>query len=80
LTHFLKTCRHTGNYRVPLFGHLARSTERKVLKNATWVFGLTDKVARSLKDTYGIIVEENLPDKDLISFKAFREKENALLS
>lgn len=79
---FMVLCheRVSGEYRVPVLGRLARSTEQKVLENADKVFGITDKVAASIKDTYGIEAIPDYPGMNRQSSIAFGERENAILA
>ena len=72
--------RVSGEYRVPVLGKFARSTEKTVLENADRVFGITDKVAASIQNTYGIHAIPNYPGMDIRSSRGFRERDNALLA
>lgn len=69
-----------SNYSVPLLGKLWENYERKILLNAHKIFAVTHKVAKSVKEKYGIDAEVNYPGMDEVGFTPYSNKENTLIS
>lgn len=69
----------TGKYSVPILGKFALKIEKKILKNAAAVFGITKKVTDTVHNAYNIEVIPNLPGMNLGIWKPFNEKKNILL-
>lgn len=70
-----------GNkFEIPIIGYLARRTELKVLQNAALTFGVTPKVAASVKENFNVNCTADLPGMDLAKFYLFENKENVLLA
>ncbi len=66
--------------RVRFFGRIWQYYEYKVLKNAKAVFAVTEKVAKTVKDLYGISAVPNNPGMDIIRETKFEEKENSIIA
>ena len=66
--------------RVRFLGRIWQHYEYKVLKNAKAVFAVTEKVAKTVKDLYGISAVPNYPGMDIIRETKFEEKENSIIA
>ena len=54
--------------------------EKKILKNATSVFAITKKVAKTVEDIQHVKVAANYPGMDINKITEFNKKENALIA
>lgn len=66
--------------KVRFLGRIWLHYEYKVLKNAKAVFAVTEKVAETVNDLYGIPAVPNYPGMDIIRETRFEEKENAIIA
>ena len=70
----------SGEYPIPLLGRFAKRTEENVLKNASKVFGVTTKVANSVRRVYDVEVLPNFPGMNLQGYDIFNDKQDVLIA
>jgi len=63
-----------------ILGRLWHYYEHKVLENATRVFSITDKVAKTVEDIQNVKAITNYPGMDINRITEFNKKENALIA
>lgn len=66
--------------RTFLLGRLWYNYEHKILENATKVFSITEKVARTVKEVQNVNAVTNYPGMDINKITEFDKKENALMA
>ena len=69
-----------SSFEVPILGRLARFYERRVLKDASKVFAITEKVRNSAVETYGINPITNIPGIQANCSNPFDKRKNIILS
>lgn len=69
-----------SSYEVPILGRLAHLYEKKVLKNASKVFAVTEKVRNSAVENYGINPITNIPGIPDNGSNPFDKRKNIILS
>lgn len=69
-----------SKFKVPILGFMAQNYERKVLKNAKRVFGISEKVAATVRDAYGINAIANFPGFNIKEFNDFDQKDDQIIT
>ena len=69
-----------SSFEVPILGRLARFYEKRVLKDASKVFAVTEKVRNSAVETYGINPITNIPGIPDNCSNPFDKRKNVILS
>jgi glycosyltransferase involved in cell wall biosynthesis len=70
----------SGEYPIPLLGRFAKRTEENVLKKASKIFGVTAKVANSVRRVYEVEVIPNFPGMNLQEYDIFNDKQDVLVA
>lgn len=71
---------HALDYHVPILGRIAHSYVSRVLRNASAIYSVTQKVANSYVNVHGVKSCVNLPGFDLGDSTPFSEKQDYLIA
>lgn len=69
-----------GRHKEPILGRIVHAYDKKVLKSSVAIFGVSEKVKRTVEDFYGFPAVTNFPGMDIGAITSFDEKEDALIT
>ena len=69
-----------GGLKVPILGKLAEHYRLKVLRNASKIYSVTEKIARNTNERFDLKVVPNPPGFDHQNILSFEERENLIVS